>query len=53
MLITTHQLSLGLEVADDVAILSRGRLCYRAGRNEVRAGDFRQEYARAVAGATA
>jgi len=52
MLITTHQLSVGLEVADDVAILSRGRLCYRADRNEVRTGDFRQEYARAVAGAT-
>jgi len=48
MLVTTHQLSTGLDVADDVAILARGKLCYRAAGDDIRHDDFRQEYATAV-----
>ena len=34
--------------ADDVAILARGKLCYRAAGDDIRHDDFRQEYATAV-----
>ena len=48
MLVTTHQLSTGLQVADDVAILARGRLCYHAASKEVSHDDFRRQYAATV-----
>ena len=53
MLVTTQRLSVGLDVADDVAILARGKLCYRAAARDIRREDFHDEYTAAVSEAEA
>jgi len=49
VLVTTHQLSAGLSVADELAILARGKLRFRAGARGISEAEFQHEYAKAVA----
>ena len=44
VILVTHNLSQGLELADRVAILVRGRLVYLEDRSEVAAGTFESSY---------
>jgi len=49
VLVTTHQLSAGLTVADELAILAKGRLRFRASARGITEAGFQHEYAKAVA----
>ena len=40
----THNLEQGLELADSIIILDRGRVVYQASRQELSGVDFRQIY---------
>ena len=49
VLVTTHQLSAGLSIADELAILARGRLRFQASARGITEAGFQHEYAKAVA----
>ena len=49
IMLTTHRLDTGLEVADRVAILVRGRLSVHADRRDFTRDEFQREYTQAVA----
>lgn len=51
VILVTHNLSQGLELADRVAILVRGRLVFLKDRSEVDAGTFESSYRMQVEGA--
>ncbi len=46
VVMTTHNLERGLELADRIVIIDRGKIVYRAGRDELRKTDLRQVYNR-------
>jgi heme exporter protein A len=50
VIMTTHDLELGLEVADRVAILSGGKIGFQAPAKGLSIHDFRRIYAEQVAG---
>ncbi len=49
VLMTTHNLGHGLELADRVAILSQGRIVYQASRDQLQSETFREVYRQKVA----
>ena len=46
VVMTTHNLGQGLELADAVIILNRGKIVYQASRHEIDKSDFQQVYDR-------
>jgi len=46
VVMTTHNLERGLELGDSIIILEKGRVVYRASRQELKGADFRQIYNR-------
>lgn len=46
VVMTTHNLERGLELGDSFVILDRGRVVYRAARDEIDTGSFKQVYDR-------
>ena len=49
LILTTHNLARGLALCDEVAILARGRLVYRASREDISVGSFGDLYRQYVA----
>lgn len=52
IILATHNLERGLALCDEVVILARGRVAYRASREEIDGGDFGTVYRHYVAQAT-
>jgi len=52
VVMTTHNLERGLELADRVVILHKGRLVYQASRKEIDAASFRETYHRCTGAGT-
>ncbi len=52
VLLTSHDLQRGLEMASHVAVLSKGRIVFQARREEFNAGDFEEAYRRHIGAAS-
>jgi heme exporter protein A len=52
VLLTSHDLQRGLEMASGVAVLSKGRIVFQAPREQLNAGDFEEAYRRHIGAAS-